>query len=1331
MANNEIPESGIGAVGRTSDFTNLAEEKSQVQADISTKERMQGKYGLHRDIFDSYLDSIEQSQQEWTKHQVDQKGNETHRGRKIAGTIAEMVIPIAAGTATDALLDAAGAAGGPLVAAAVGAASGGVRAAMEYRHVGAEGQNAAEFWQKNVGSKDKKTESGNALRRGWAHVSRFLKGGSYIGVEAGFKVKSRDEDIKNFMDTMGIQTNENEDTLSAPLEVFGKLEEKYNENPQEFENFVKNLMTQSVLSNFSEQKSLIEQKQMADLFCLANAVLYKKDNENNPVYTTPYQADPDYNSPYQAPTYNIPPQPNANSLSTYAVNPDTPIAQPYQVPEYNVPYQVPEYNVLYQEPTPYEQGTPLSTSTIDRLWLESKDEVKDIISKTRGYFIAGAATERAIKSTVGFFAIKWITQGLEKVSELRALETDNANEIQNTQNLIKENSEDITSTNQDINSLKQQMDSVEIPVPKETVTEVVEIVPKEIDYRAILEPAARASGQDIDTYLSIAERAERINDIPQIAEALSKPETREAINQLSQSLGKSPEQILESGILRWVYDSNRYSDIGELFQNAVDGKGVAMGSIQQALDAAKNVHPAWEDLAKNLMEGSTQEQIKQVVEVVNDNTESLNLLEQLQTQLLDKHDLLNSLLDKQISAETLLKLQQEKAGRILNDVRKAIWETGKRGVVATTAAIIDLITSTEKSDFMYGKKDSPSQPGYPYGGYPGTTYPYGGGPNYESGPDVTVNVETEQIHNSTIGKVSIPRAGTAPFQNPPASGYRRDGWRNGENIRQDSSETYLNTEGNTTQVINEYKQKQSRMYSPIYRKSIETLAEKVSPIKDECRVSIAIPALGEESSMRHALEQFLTLNNPEKFEICILDTHPVSSQDNTESIIREFVSQNPNLNIVYIKRDVEENTNVGESRKFLTDVILERVQRLSDESRKDTHLIISQDADLELFETPDYINTIIEEFERDSNIEVVRGRSNISREALIKAPAVLAAWRTWNTFDLMHDNVSKTVNKTLGTNTVIKARTLAGIGGYNPYLRVAEDLEIGYKIKNLKGNDKIKYSPRFGLQGEARRALIAHLNGVPIINMYYSFHNAHQIRDKSWEEIVNENSSAFEFSPDKYAKELQAIYDYAKNSPAVGPQYSEIFDKTMKAMGVKYRIENDKVIIEELTKNISDVLAEEDRFSQQEQGGSVNQDSDSSQEQTQQNTNESGSTTVDPYWGFSSDATEPSEKGAYLLLNQLNQLKADMENLPTDRQANTLYYKLQRGLINGPGSLTLDEISRLRDVKQSLNSNWGSIYIALQKKVHPDVNGQNGRQKQAEEASVLINNLNRVFTQTV
>jgi glycosyltransferase involved in cell wall biosynthesis len=1131
MAINEIPQSGTESIGRSSDLTNLGGERSQGAMEIDTAERMTASYGLDRNTFDSYLGDIERTQQAWTKDEVDQKSGETSRLKKVAKVAAEVMVPLIAGSAADALLNFAGAAGGPLVSAAVGAASGATRAALEYRHVGEDGRNASEFWQKNVGSKDKKTETGNLLQRGWGHLSRFLKGGSYLGVEAGFKVKERDEGIKQSMKRWGIETDATGNTLVDADQVYSKLEKQYEQNPPVYEEFVKELMVQSVLSNFAEQKTPIEQKQMADLFCLANAVLYKKSTLRGgySTYGTQYPIQGAY------PTYGTQ-YPEQAGYPTYGA----------QYPE-QVGY--PTYGAKYPE----QVGG--STELVDKLWTTARAEVKDIVAKTKTYFIVGAAAERAIKSAVGFVAIKWFSQGLEKVMELKesGLSTPEAD---NAKSLLENTNKDIDGTKAHIADLKARIEDLGTPSTETNANT--------LDYKAILEPAAEASGQDIDSYLSIPERTERINDLPEIIKTLQDPAAIEHIKQISEAQNMKPEDVLNSEILRWTYDSDKYSNFGEMLSKLADNDPRALASLQSGYDVSKNVHPAWTDLAKNLLEGN--------ITSGGDSSNNAEELAELQRQLFNSNDRLSYLEYLKGQYDGIIGSSAKELKRVMS---KAIFDAGTRGVLATATVMADMVSSMEDTNYMYGEKSRQAYgSGYPvgYGGYPERP-----------------RIQTERNNNYASATISLPRRFTERFQRPPLVGFNREGWRDQNQYRQDASPEYLASETNPSRIIGGYLNKQKEQ-STDYIDAISMVGLSIPPIKESCQVSIAIPALGEEAGIEDTLSHFLKLNNPEKFEICILDTHPINSNDDTERIVREFAQNNPSLNIVYIKREVEQNTNVGESRKFLTDVILLRTQFMDNKDKKNSYVIVSQDADLEFMESPDYINRVVNSFEKESSLEILQGRTELSREALVQAPSVLAAWRTWSAFDHFANIETGNVNKTLGNNCAIRATTLAGIGGYNPNIRVGEDLEIGMRVRTLKGNRSIKYSPSIGLQGEARRALTANLMGVPAVYMYTRFHENPDLRNKGWETIVAENKDKFKFTQEGYANEVQALYDLRNREYSwlvPDGKFDNAFKRTMDAMGVEYTVDNGRVSITKMNKNIDDVLSEEQDLLNKEQNTST------------------------------------------------------------------------------------------------------------------------------------------------
>ncbi|MDD3474460.1 MAG: hypothetical protein PHP08_00970 [Candidatus Dojkabacteria bacterium] len=614
MGTNNIPDSGVGGIGRVADYTNLGDEKTQQPNDINTKERMQQRYGLNEDVFIQYLEDIESSQQQWRKNEIEAKSED--RLKRAARTAAEIAIPIGVGVGADALMTASGIAG-PLGSLATGAITGGIRATLEYKHIGENGENAAEFWQKNVGDRDKKAEQGGFFRKAWGRISRFLKGGSYLGAENfGFKVKERDSHIQTFLHENNINLDANSETLENPQMVFNHLAQINEQNPEQYKHFVKDLMKQSILSNFSEQKTAIEQKQMADLFCLANAVLYKEGNNSTP---------------------------------------DNP------------------------------------TIIIDQLWSETKNDVKEIISKTKSAFIIGSATERAIKSVIGFYAVKWVMNGISKITELKNANITNTDNLKETNSLLDQTNTKIDDVQDNINSLQEQMNNLQLDQANLDQTAT-------IDYKSILEPAAKAAGQDINTYLSVSERAGRVEYLQDIAKALTEDETRNAVEQLSQQLNVSPAEIVNAGILRWTYDSAKYGgDFGSMLEMAASDGGSAILSLQQAIGASENLHPAWENLAESLLEGTAG-----TTSTIGDIANTTSIMD----KLLEQQQILQSLRQQKFYLQELQTLQQENVIK----VAKEIFDSSVKGISSIGVSIADIFSSFSKTDYMYGVQSETINP---------------------------------------------------------------------------------------------------------------------------------------------------------------------------------------------------------------------------------------------------------------------------------------------------------------------------------------------------------------------------------------------------------------------------------------------------------------------------------------------------------------------------------------------------------------------------------------------------------------------------------------------
>jgi glycosyltransferase involved in cell wall biosynthesis len=120
------------------------------------------------------------------------------------------------------------------------------------------------------------------------------------------------------------------------------------------------------------------------------------------------------------------------------------------------------------------------------------------------------------------------------------------------------------------------------------------------------------------------------------------------------------------------------------------------------------------------------------------------------------------------------------------------------------------------------------------------------------------------------------------------------------------------------------------------------------------KLSIIVPAYNEENTIQIVLEKLKRvrlMNNIQKEIIVVND----ASKDHTEKNIKEYISLNPDLNIIYYKHDV----NQGKGAALHTGI-----------AKATGDYLIVQDADLEY--NPDEFNILIRPV-IDANADVVYG----------------------------------------------------------------------------------------------------------------------------------------------------------------------------------------------------------------------------------------------------------------------------------------------------------------------------------------------------------------------
>lgn len=206
------------------------------------------------------------------------------------------------------------------------------------------------------------------------------------------------------------------------------------------------------------------------------------------------------------------------------------------------------------------------------------------------------------------------------------------------------------------------------------------------------------------------------------------------------------------------------------------------------------------------------------------------------------------------------------------------------------------------------------------------------------------------------------------------------------------------------------------------------------------KLSIVIPAFNEEETIHSVLQKVAAIQLLQGMEKEILIVNDCS-RDNTESIILQFISENPDIDVQYLKHEV----NAGKGAALHTGIA----------HAKGDFLII-QDADLEY--DPDEYNDLL--------FPVIKGKADVvygSRFMGSKPHRVLFFWHSiGNKFLTFLSNTFTNLNLT--------------------------DMETGYKLFNTQMLQSLQLvEKRFGFEPEVT-AKIARIKGVRIYEVGISYY---------------------------------------------------------------------------------------------------------------------------------------------------------------------------------------------------------------------------------------------------
>lgn len=365
-------------------------------------------------------------------------------------------------------------------------------------------------------------------------------------------------------------------------------------------------------------------------------------------------------------------------------------------------------------------------------------------------------------------------------------------------------------------------------------------------------------------------------------------------------------------------------------------------------------------------------------------------------------------------------------------------------------------------------------------------------------------------------------------------------------------------------LIRDYFRRQDNQYV----QELEQLINPLTPMKPETKLVITVPAYHEGANIKHTLEQYAKMKNPERFEIVIFENHPAAKgRDNTLQEVEAFKTSHPNINIHLFHKAFDQKAPIGNIRKYLVDAVVLRKEKTG---IKDSIVITSNDADL-ININPDYSNILIQKFDQDKNLDAVGVKWDYPSEAFKQMPLLHAAQRLWQFFDISFRNSYLKSPDLIGRNSAFRSGIYTAVGGYNDQAQLAEDLEIGWLIKNARGYDpqRISYVNSAWLISNPRRAVVKLVSGVPLIQQYGDFHVNEDVRRASLDELFEKKK---DLNMDEFIQNVQAIYDhYGRWRKSLGGwlddgYFIKSFDRAMGYLGAKYHVENDKIIIDDISR---------------------------------------------------------------------------------------------------------------------------------------------------------------------
>ncbi|MBA3723660.1 MAG: protein kinase [Candidatus Levybacteria bacterium] len=377
-----------------------------------------------------------------------------------------------------------------------------------------------------------------------------------------------------------------------------------------------------------------------------------------------------------------------------------------------------------------------------------------------------------------------------------------------------------------------------------------------------------------------------------------------------------------------------------------------------------------------------------------------------------------------------------------------------------------------------------------------------------------------------------------------------------------------------------------------YKEFLQTSTAAMAPMKEECRVSICLPAMGEGRIIYDALSQYVTQTDsagnevdPDSWEMNVLVNRKTGTPaDSTVAEIQRFVQDINderartgkklfNINFADVEFDPPKYNNVGTARKVATDLTFYRSLQRS--KQVGPLYIAPEDADI-THADPHLVHTIMTKLDENPQLDIVRGTQDRDPEIIMQNDYLFLRRRLddfKNIFMTSKDYRSEDTNPNYnfrfnrivpsGWNTAFSAEAIALSDGYSDRAKLGENRIMAEKITMLRGDGtrpNLEVIGRMGTRAESspRRFIAEVISGQPAYESFDDTEINALIRKFDDTELLGMISSDARITEENQAKFEELIANHIVRNAKMSPDPVKYADSMMFWLGFKRQAKDGK-----------------------------------------------------------------------------------------------------------------------------------------------------------------------------